>query len=241
VNPSPPITLAIETASREGGIALLDAAGKEHLEMLVAQRRHDDALMPAIERLCQRAGLAPGDLQTIGVSLGPGGFTGIRIGVVTAKILADTLGCRLVGVPTAQVLAASATPGTDGMHLAICLAAKQETVWTQVFTWGEGAWSSARKPSLIAALDLVGSAGPSRIVADAHFPQDARAAALERGIPMEPPAYDPRACLRLTIDAARRGDSTAPIDLVPLYPREPEAVTKWRQRRSQAASSDPTE
>ncbi len=241
MNPSPPITLAIETASREGGLALLDASGREHTERLVAQRRHDDALMPAIDRLCRRAGLGPGDLNTIGVSLGPGGFTGIRIGVVTAKILADTLGCRLVGVPTAQVLAAAATPGTDGRRLAICLAAKQATVWAQVFTWGEDAWGSAREPSVIPALDLVGRVGPARIVADAHFPAEARAAAQERGIPLELPVYDPRACLRLTIAAAKRGECTAPIDLVPLYPREPEAVTTWRQRRSQAASSDPTE
>jgi tRNA threonylcarbamoyladenosine biosynthesis protein TsaB len=232
-----PIALAIETASRQGSVAVRDAAGRVHDKRLVERRRHDDALMPTIEALCRDADVTPGELELIGVSLGPGGFTGVRVGVVTAKVLAETLGCRLVGVPTASVLAAASTPGgDDGEVLAVCLAAKAETVWTQTFSWDGTRWERSAEPSVVPVRELFEKHGPDRLIADGHFPQAGRDLAAQRGVVIEPPTYDARACLRLATELAAAGGVTPPVDLVPLYPREPEAVRAWRVRHKKPTS-----
>ncbi len=229
--------LAIETASRAGSVALLDAAGCEHVEALVGTRRHDDALMPALDRLCTQAQVAPAALQVIGVSIGPGGFTGVRIGVITAKVLAETLDCALVAVPTAEVAAASAAPGRAGERLLVCLAAKKTTVWAQLFQRGDEAWRPGEVLGAIDAARVFELGRPDRLLADAHLPRAARDEAQARGIAVEAPVYDARACLRLTLAKWAAGELISPIDLVPFYPREPEAVTKWRERAASHTSS----
>ncbi|MHC4446612.1 MAG: tRNA (adenosine(37)-N6)-threonylcarbamoyltransferase complex dimerization subunit type 1 TsaB, partial [Planctomycetota bacterium] len=93
---SDPILLAIEASQRQGGVAVRDAAGEVHTESLAADRWHDDDLIAAVDRLFARLGLEPGDLGVVGVSVGPGGFTGLRIAVSTAKMFAETLGAQLV-------------------------------------------------------------------------------------------------------------------------------------------------
>ena len=63
-------------------------------------------LMPGVEALLTHTGKEPAEMTAVAVSLGPGNFTGLRIGLATAKTLAWSLGCPLVPVPTMEVLAA---------------------------------------------------------------------------------------------------------------------------------------
>jgi tRNA threonylcarbamoyladenosine biosynthesis protein TsaB len=99
------LTLAIQTAVGEATAALLEG------EVLLAQREIADRfsvcreLSPKIAQLLQEAGKGPADLQLIAVCLGPGSFTGIRIGVATAKALAHALNLPLVGVNTLETAA----------------------------------------------------------------------------------------------------------------------------------------
>ncbi len=72
---------------------------------LNVQRTHSERLMPALVTVVKDAGLAPRDLELITVTTGPGSFTGLRIGIATAKGLSYALGCALVGVPTLDALA----------------------------------------------------------------------------------------------------------------------------------------
>jgi tRNA threonylcarbamoyladenosine biosynthesis protein TsaB len=121
-----PIALAIETSNRGGGVALQLSDGRIEVEDLTSTRRHDDALMPGVDRLCGRVGVEPADLEVIGVSIGPGGFTGLRIAVITAKVLAHTTGAKLVAAPTASVVAAASEPGHEpGERMLVCLASKR--------------------------------------------------------------------------------------------------------------------
>src|SRR6185295_10090138 len=85
-------------------------------------------LLPAIDRLFRRAGLSPADLRggAVAVSAGPGGFTGLRIAIAAAKMLAETLQVRLIGVPSALV-AAEAHAGEG--PIIVALACKNETFW----------------------------------------------------------------------------------------------------------------
>ncbi len=99
--------LAIDTACNLARVALTDDG---HLckEITVDdKRRHSVKLLPAIETLLQECGVTPKDLDLIAVTKGPGSFTGLRIGVVTAKTMAYALHIPLVGVNTLDAIAAS--------------------------------------------------------------------------------------------------------------------------------------
>jgi tRNA threonylcarbamoyladenosine biosynthesis protein TsaB len=99
--------LAIESATNLVGAAV--AAG-EHVAERSHQggRRHAESLIPAIEEVCALAGLRVDQLEVVAVDVGPGLFTGLRVGVATAKALAQGLGIGVLAVSSLDVLAASA-------------------------------------------------------------------------------------------------------------------------------------
>ena len=108
--------LAIDTATSRVVVArgtldgtLEDAATWE------AGYRHGEALLPSIERLLAPVG-GRGAIGAVVVGTGPGAFTGLRVGIATAKGLAHGLGCPIVGVPTGTALL-SALPGAGGLLL----------------------------------------------------------------------------------------------------------------------------
>ncbi len=69
------------------------------------QRTHSERLMPAVVKILEDAQVEPGDLTGLAVSLGPGSFTGLRIGTMTAKALAWSLKLPLFGIPTLDAMA----------------------------------------------------------------------------------------------------------------------------------------
>ena len=101
--------LAIDTATPALGLSLR-SGGDTRTVLLQAGFRHSETLLPQVQRLLAEAGLKPADLELLVCSLGPGSFTGIRIGLATAKGLAfgaHSAGsrCELVGVSTLDGLA----------------------------------------------------------------------------------------------------------------------------------------
>src|SRR2546430_1390093 len=97
--------LAIETSSRWGSVAV--AAGDTLLatEHLPEGNRHAIELMPAIQRLTSTQGWQPHQLDELYLSLGPGSFTGLRIAIAIARAIHQATGCKLLGVPTLDVIA----------------------------------------------------------------------------------------------------------------------------------------
>src|SRR5262245_39572606 len=149
------ILLAIETSQRLGGIAVRAQDGTVHTEMLAPQKRHDDDLLPAIDRLLGRLNLSQGDLGAVGVSIGPGGFTGLRIAVTTAKMFAEALGAAIIAVPSALV-AAESYQGQG--PIIVALSSKGDTCWCTRLHRVNGIWSIVGVPALVDAdhLDLDG-------------------------------------------------------------------------------------
>jgi len=99
------LLLAIDAASRVTGLALYDQAGLHMEQMWLSGDNHTVELMPCIVRACEQQGLAPSALQAVAVSLGPGSFTGLRVGLSVAKGLAMALGIPVLGVPTLDAIA----------------------------------------------------------------------------------------------------------------------------------------
>lgn len=97
--------LAIDTATRFAGIALYGQNGLLVEQMWRTTDNHTVELMPYIVHACEQQQLLPGALQVIGVSLGPGSFTGVRVGLSVGKGLALALSIPLLGVPTLDAAA----------------------------------------------------------------------------------------------------------------------------------------
>lgn len=187
------------------------------VEPIDAAKRHDDEVMPAIERLCARAGVRPQQIERVAVSAGPGGFTGLRLAVTTAKFIAEGTGAACVGVPSAAVVARRVdAPG----RVAIAIASKGESAFVTVFESGK--MIEDGRP--MTAADLPGLACAT-LVGDKFLPEAMRAWAKGAGVAVIEPTFDPVACL----EASAHWPVVDAVALVPIYAREPEAVTKWRQ------------
>jgi tRNA threonylcarbamoyladenosine biosynthesis protein TsaB len=228
--------LAIELSQAGGEVGLRVPDGTERfLPVGTGGPGREDPLMPTIDRLVREAGLGPRDLRAIAVSAGPGGFTGLRIATVAAKMLAEVLGIPVAAVPSAQAVA-SAAPGAGPVIVA--LAAKRGTAHLAAFR-GRGAATAAIAEPITgddaAFAALVAACGAvEHLVADRHLPPAIAARATALGIPTVEPVHSARAILELGEAALGRGARTDPLALGPIYPREPEAVTIWNARHADA-------
>lgn len=105
------LTLGVETSGLSGSIALVrDDLIVGTSALPPGQSRHAQALFSESQRLLQRHSIEPRDLECVAVSVGPGSFTGLRVGVVFAKTLAYAVGCQVVAVETFQAIAAACPP-----------------------------------------------------------------------------------------------------------------------------------
>jgi tRNA threonylcarbamoyladenosine biosynthesis protein TsaB len=97
--------LAIETATRSIGCALWSDGAPLASFTLMAGPRHAEVLMPAVDGLCRWTGLSTSDIDGVAVDIGPGLFTGLRVGLATAGAIAIARGLPAVGVSSLEALA----------------------------------------------------------------------------------------------------------------------------------------
>lgn len=220
------VALAIECSQRSGGVALRDASGTIHVASLESASGVDDRLMPEVDRLFAEASLSPSALSLVGVSIGPGGFTGLRVAVTTAKMLAMTTRCAVVAIPTAVVVAAS-RPGPPA-RVGVLLSSRRGTAWlSQV----DPDLEIKGTPGLVEASSIGQALAGCRVcVADSHLPSELAEAIHAAGVPLEPPRFDPVKCLERAEEGLRRGEIADTHQLEPLYPRMPEAVRLFEAR-----------
>ena len=127
--------LGIESTQQQGSVALLDKGAIVVELTLGNEARSASLLAPGIRQVLNEAGWQPDTLERIAVTVGPGSFTGLRVGVTTAKALAYALGIDVIGVNTLAVLAAQA--GHDGLVEAIMDAQRNE-LFCQRFQVAQG-------------------------------------------------------------------------------------------------------
>jgi tRNA threonylcarbamoyladenosine biosynthesis protein TsaB len=229
--------LAIETSGRVGSFALgTDDAILDAVELPPqtggAGSGGSSELLFHLDALCGKHAIAPAQISEVYLSIGPGSFTGLRIGVTIAKLLARAIGARIVAVPTLDVVARNAPAGVR--HVAVCLNLKKETVYAGVFTRQEAGWRAYDEPSLRSMRELLAAAPrPLAIIGDPLPAMDAAAevavlpATLARG--------RAEVVWELGRLAARAGLFTDPLELLPLYVRPPEAVELWDKRHGKSA------
>lgn len=216
--------LAVETSTLAGGVALLDGDRLVGEYLLDVRITHSERLMAAIDRVLVDAGWTVDDLDALAVAVGPGSFTGLRIGLGTVKGLAFGRSLAIAAVPTLDAMAA----GVPFAALAVCpvIDARKDEVYVSRYRWDGAAmrreWDYlALSPAALAArLDepviLVGEAARS-IVSPL-----ARVAPVGRRLP------SPACVGQLGLERLARGETANVADLAPLYLRPSQAELKRR-------------
>ena len=115
----PNLILALETSGRHGSVALLREGKLLASGKIAAHQRTAAAMTPLIADVMRSAGLALQAIDLVGVTVGPGSFTGLRVGVTTAKTLAYALKCQVIGVNTLDVIARQAPPSAMSVRVVV--------------------------------------------------------------------------------------------------------------------------
>ncbi len=133
--------LAVETSTLAGGVAILDGERVVGEYLLDISVTHSERLMTAIDRVLGDAGWTVADLDALAVAIGPGSFTGLRIGLATVKGLALARGMPIAAVPTLDALA-SALPFA-AFPVVPVLAARKHEVYASLYRWERDAMRRA--------------------------------------------------------------------------------------------------
>ena len=203
------LVLAFDTATPAVTVAVADAERVLAQETTVDARRQGELLAVSIEKVLAAAGVAGTDLDAIVSGAGPGPYTGLRVGLVTARVLGSALGVSACGICTLDVIAADAVPAAAGREFLVATdARRREVYWARYSPAGQrlsgpGVAAPATLPGLLAA---------------------GEGAVIYQGLLGDPisPRY-PSAATAAVLSAKRlaRGDSLPPPE--PLYLRRPDA------------------
>ena len=206
-------TIVVAAGRPDGGVFATEA--------FEGRYRHSQELLPAVQRLLERAGLRLPDLAAVVVGTGPGAFTGLRVGLATAKTLAHELGVPVMGIATSAALLDAAAGGPARLWLPsgprdrLFVAAGQPPVLVH-----DGTASAETDDDL--AIDLAGRASEASL--------GRGRAALERL---------PESLLRLGLARLAAGDTDDPERLVPAYAVPPRGAPASETEGGVAWSRDP--
>jgi tRNA threonylcarbamoyladenosine biosynthesis protein TsaB len=216
------LLLALDTATRVLSLALHDGERVRYEATWYTANNHTVELTPAIESALAHCKLAPQALRAVAVALGPGSFTGLRIGLSVAKGLALAWELPLVGVPTLEITAAG-VPHFDSALIAV-LQAGRTRICAQPFIWERGTWratasavitswerllADVRVPTLVAG--EVDEAGRAQIATVPNVQIASGAVSLRRAGFLAERAWE-----RL-----REGRTDDPRTLAPIYLHQP--------------------
>ena len=132
--------LAVDTSTQSVGIAIFDGNRFLCEETWISRRYHTVELASAVEANLKRAGLEAKDLDVLGVAIGPGSFTGLRIGLALVKGIAYTQQLPVLGIPTLDITA-RAIPSSD-QRLAAVLQAGRSRLAVGWYKSVDGKWVS---------------------------------------------------------------------------------------------------
>jgi tRNA threonylcarbamoyl adenosine modification protein YeaZ len=225
------LLLAFDTATPMVTAALYDGDQILAREGVPTPRRHGELLAPMIDRVLAAAGVTRSDLTAIAVGTGPGPYTGLRAGLVTARVLGSALRIPVVGVCTLDVIAREAACAAAGREFLVAAdARRKEVYWARYAPGGQ----RVSGPAVSSPAEAAASAG----IAVTSFPVAGEGAELyaELGACPIPPRYPDAAQLAevaaQSLAERSAGASRAPLEPPePLYLRRPDARVPGQPKR----------
>ncbi len=225
-----PRLLILETSGRGGFVALAEGAELRSVRRLDESRRHARDLAPATADLLAEQGWKARDLNGVIVGRGPGSYTGLRVGVMSAKTLAYAVGCALIGVETFAVVAAQTPAGVDRVD--VLADAQQEKVYVQSFGREGGGWRALDALAVRPFADWLAGRAPNAWVSGPGLHR--WSAKLPAGVSaVDAALWDPQpeSLLRLGLARYTAGERDDPFALEPLYLRPSSAEEQHRARQ----------
>ena len=232
--PNEPLILAIETTTRAGSVAL--ARGNEILCSASgdATASHSTELIETVETILNKAGVELSEVDLFAAAVGPGSFTGLRIGLATTKSFAVCTGRRCAGVSTLAAIAHSAGNSDGTVSL---LPAGRGELFAQMFSVRDGQareLDTAAHLSPKAILEKYGQ-GQQLIWAGegAHLQAEALRAGTETREIAPPKDQLATSIAALALNAYRRGETVSPNDLRAVYVRASDAEIneQWQREK----------
>jgi len=224
--------LAIETSTMLGGIAIMDEDMGLVAEVRVnVKATHSERLMTELDYVLQHSALHISDIDALAISTGPGSFTGLRIGISTAKGLAFTSGLPVTAVPTLEAFAW----GFSFSRYPVCpmLDARKKEVYAGVFVHEDGSVKRLRQecsiPPAMLVSELSGYEGVLFTGEGALIYKDVIEEGLGSRAHFAPPHLmvpSPGAVAYVGLRQALMGEFTDPAGLSPFYIRKSEAELK---------------
>ena len=235
--------LSIDTSSQVSSVTVLSAERIAAEISMQGALTHSETLMPHIETALRMARVEKSELEGIAVSIGPGSFTGLRIGLASAKMMAYALHIPLIAVPTLEALAHHYI--CEGVRLVPMMDAQKGNVYAQEFVWrADGDALILQEIRSLAILPLTeviagleNAEQPVILLGDAM--QKKTTLALPANVRLAPiHARMPRAaCVGLAaLTRLARGEMDDPMTAAPLYLRRSEAEVLWEKRHGTEAA-----
>jgi len=240
--------LAIETATVEVGVAIADEAGPVAAFSMRTGRRHAESLHPAVETVLSAAAVSLGEIDAVAVDIGPGLFTGIRVGVAAAKGYAMALGVPVVALTSLEILRAACVaagvgghtgPGGQAVVIGVVDLRRGEVAWSLPGGPGRDGRPAHGPPAELAAEIarlLSGRAAPAQVVLAGDGAIRYRDLLAERhgddvivaGSEMAAP---PVASLAVQgVSEWAGGRAIDPVEVRPVYLREADTRINWSTR-----------
>jgi tRNA threonylcarbamoyladenosine biosynthesis protein TsaB len=223
------LLLALETSSRVGSVTLCRDAAILDEKTYAHGLQHAAALVPLVDGMLAAHAHRPADLSHVAVSIGPGSFTGLRVGVTFAKTLAFATGAKIVAVPTVDAIAANLP--ADSTQAIVVLDAKRGHIFTARFSRPEpdAAWTCTEPARLDTLRSMLArTSGSVHLIGEGipfhrdQIEDESRIKIVDESL------WTPRASsvARLAILRVERGEFVDPLKFEPIYVRLPEAEEK---------------
>jgi tRNA threonylcarbamoyladenosine biosynthesis protein TsaB len=227
------LVLGLETSSVQSSICLANERGLVASAALGRSQAHGEFLAPAIEFCLRSAGLGIGSVNGVAVSLGPGLFTGMRVGIATAQALAHARRLPVVGLASLDLLAFSVRHAAR-MVCSVLDARRKELFWAfyRCVPGGVQRVTEFRvgPPEKLAA-ELEAAGEDALCVGDGALAHRALLEAAGADVGSVAMAYPTATSLvELALPRFLREDTQRPEDLRPVYIRRPDAQINWQHR-----------
>lgn len=226
--------MALETATPVCSVAMIQAGIVLAELNIQTGNTHSGRLMPQIAGLIEMTGANIADVEALAVSIGPGSFTGLRIGLTTAKALAYAWGKPIVGIQTLEALAYGC-PASDGW-VAAMLDAQKGRVYEALYQWKQG-WPTEIRPIRIidaeqSIAEMIEQAVPIMLVGEAVRDYAEKIGKTDNLVVAPEHCLMPRAASvgLMGYRKFQQGMAVAATKLNPFYVRRPEAEELWEKR-----------
>ena len=211
--------LAVDTSTAQLGLALYDGATVAAELTWTSRQRHTVELAPALAGLLARTGLSMGELSALGVAIGPGSFTSLRVGLAFVKGLALARHLSVIGVPTLDAVAASVP--VQSIPLAAVIQAGRGRIAVGWYKATETGWQAEGPARTTTADELSESIHrPTLVVGELSAEERQRLARKRKNIQLASPAQSvrrPAILAELAWERWQAGRTDEAASLAPIY------------------------